>query len=129
MATKGKTTKKAVTKVAKTASRRVDTGVKKSRILDAVHEAALDLQEIGVIDKKTMREFDALCLPKVPSYSPDQIKAIRTRCKVSQAVFARYLNMTPSSLQKWETGAKRPSGVALKLLNLVDKRGLDVLAL
>jgi len=129
MATKAKTTKKVVPKAKKLAGRRAVSGVKKSRILDAVHEAAADLHEIGVIDKTTMREFDSLCLPEVPKYSPSQIKAIRSRCKASQAVFARYLNMTPSSLQKWETGAKRPSGVALKLLNLVDKKGLDVLAL
>ena len=91
MATKAKSTKKVVTKVKKGASHRTVSGVKKSRILDAVHEAAADLHEIGVIDKMTMREFDSLCLPEVPNYSPSQIKAIRSRCKASQAVFARYL--------------------------------------
>ncbi|MBS1996951.1 MAG: DNA-binding transcriptional regulator [Cyanobacteria bacterium SZAS LIN-2] len=113
----------------RSASSRASTSVKQSRILDAVHEAAADLHGIGIIDQQTMREFDSFCLPEVPNYSPRQIKAIRSRCKASQAVFARYLNIATSSLQKWETGAKKPSGVALKLLNIVDKKGLDVLVL
>lgn len=98
-----------------------------SPILQAVHNAACDLLSIGAIDMTTMREFDALCLPEVPKYGPEQIKAIRTRNKASQAVFAQYLNITPSALQKWEIGAKKPSSVALKLLSLVDKKGLEVL--
>lgn len=100
---------------------------KKSRILAVVHESANDLHDIGLIDKTTMREFDALCLPQVPDYTPRQIREIRTRCNASQAVFARYLNITASSLQKWEIGQKKPSNVAMKLLSLVDKNGLDAL--
>jgi len=122
-----KTTKKAKPKTAPV--RKIAKSTKaKSPILPAVHEAAEDLHSIGVIDKTTMREFDALCLPKVPNYTPKQIQAIRSRCKTSQAVFARYMNVTPSSLQKWEIGTKKPSSVALKLLNLVDRKGLDALA-
>ncbi len=101
---------------------------KTSSILEAVHSGAQDLFEIGLMDKTTMREFDALCLPKIPDYTPAQIKAIRTRCKASQAVFARYMNITTSSLQKWEIGQKKPSSVALKLLSIVDKKGLEALA-
>ena len=100
---------------------------KKSRILDVVHESAQDLHDIGLIDMTTMREFDALCLPDVPNYTPRQIKAIRIRCNASQAVFARYMNITTSSLQKWEIGQKKPSNVALKLLNMVDTKGLEAL--
>jgi len=100
---------------------------KRSRILAVVHESAKDLYNIGLIDQTTMREFDALCLPEVPNYTPRQIKGIRARCNASQAVFARYMNITTSSLQKWEIGQKKPSSVALKLLNVVDRKGLEAL--
>jgi putative transcriptional regulator len=74
-----------------------------------------------------MREFDAICVPKVPTYKPHQIRAIRDRCNASQTVFAAYMNISPSSLQKWETGNKKPNGVAMKLLNIIDQKGLDAL--
>lgn len=109
------------------ANSRTKKTVATSSILQAVHETAEDLHSSGLIDQTTMREFDALCLTEVPNYTPSQIKAIRTRCNVSQAVFARYLNVTTSSLQKWEIGSKTPSGVALKLLNLVDRKGIEIL--
>ena len=101
---------------------------KKNRILEAVHETAKDLHSAGVIDLQTMREFDALCLPKVRKYTPEQIKLLRRRNKVSQAVFAAYHKTTSSSIQQWEQGKKSPNGTSLKLLNLVDKKGLDILA-
>lgn len=97
-------------------------------ILDMVHEGAKDLQNAGVLDEVTMREFDALCLPPVKKYTAVQIKQIRTRNKASQAVFAAYLNTSPSTVQKWERGAKSPNGPSLKLLNLVDRKGIEVLA-
>nr|WP_238985513.1 DNA-binding transcriptional regulator [Nitrosococcus halophilus] len=80
------------------------------------------------MDAKTMREFDALCLPPIKQYTPAQIKRIRTRNKASQAVFAAYLNTSPSTVQKWEQGQKKPNGPSLKLLNLVDQKGLEALA-
>ena len=98
-----------------------------SPILAAVHETAEDFHSIGLISKTTMRQFDDLCLPQVPDYTPEQIQAIRMRCNASQAVFAKYINVTRSSLQKWEIGAKRPSSVALKMLNLIDRKGLQIL--
>ena len=75
-----------------------------------------------------MREFDEACLTPAAPLMPTQIKKIRLSNHVSQPVFARYLNTSPSTVQKWETGAKQPSGMALKLLNVVKKHGLDVLA-
>ena len=97
-------------------------------ILDAVHGTAKDLREAGVMDEITMREFDALCLSKVKQYSARQIKRIRTRNKASQAVFAAFLNTSLSTVQKWEQGQKHPNGPSLKLLNLVDRNGLEALA-
>jgi len=101
--------------------------MKTSRILEAVHETALGLYEAGVMDQVTMREFDLLCLPKIEKLEPQKIKAIRETAQVSQAVFAALLNTSVSTVQKWEIGEKRPSGTALKLLHIVEKRGLDAI--
>jgi putative transcriptional regulator len=100
----------------------------KSDISEAIHSSASALYRVGAIDKATMREFDESCLA-VPSHKePRQIKRIRQAQKVSQPVFARYLNTSPSTVEKWESGAKKPSGMALKLLDIVEKHGLKVLA-
>lgn len=101
----------------------------KSKILKTIHEAAQGLTAAGVMDKQTMREFDALCLPPVKQFSKEEIKKIRERERASQAVFASYLNITPSTIQSWEQGEKKPSGPALKLLNMVEQKGLSCLAL
>jgi len=94
----------------------------------AVHETMEALRETGAIDKQTMRRFDDACLTPVQALSPKQIKAIRERQHVSQTVFANYLNVTPNLVSKWERGEKRPSGPALKLLSLVEKRGIAAVA-
>ena len=101
---------------------------RKSPILEAIHETAAGLFKAGVMDQLTMREFDRLCMPPVEPLAPDQIKRIRDTSRVSQAVFARLLNTSLSTVQKWEIGQKKPTGTALKLLHLVQKRGLDVVA-
>lgn len=97
-------------------------------ILDTIHESAKELHDAGVMSDVTLREFDAICLPPVLVYTPEQIKGIRRKTRASQAVFAAYLNISPSTVQKWEIGGKKPNGPSLKLLNLVDKKGLDALA-
>ncbi|KYC42939.1 DNA-binding protein [Scytonema hofmannii PCC 7110] len=98
---------------------------KKSAILEAVHETATDLHKAGLMNQITLREFEHLCLPPIESLEPNQIKEIRESSQVSQAVFARILNISPSTVQKWEIGQKRPSGTSLKLLHLVKNRGLN----
>jgi putative transcriptional regulator len=102
--------------------------MKKSRLLNEVHETALGLARIGAIDKRTLRELDALCLPPVRELSARQIRAIRSRARMSQAVFAAVLNTSVSTVQKWEIGEKRPSGPSLKLLNVIERKGVDALA-
>lgn len=97
------------------------------KILDTVHETAKGLHEAGIMNTRTMREFDALCLQPVKSLSAAQIKRLRARNRVSQAVFAAYLNTSISTVQKWERGQKSPNGTSLKLLNLVERKGLEVL--
>jgi putative transcriptional regulator len=99
-----------------------------SAILEAVHDTAKGLYKAGVLDQLTLREFDRLCLPPIEPLKPEQIKHIREVSRVSQAVFARLLNTSLSTVQKWEIGQKRPTGTALKLLHLVKKRGLEVVA-
>lgn len=98
-----------------------------SRMLEAVHETAADLHRLGFIDKRRMREFDALCLDPLPQFSAQEIRALRDEWKLSQSVFAAVLNTSVSTVRKWEIGDKRPSGPSLKLLNLLQRKGLDVL--
>jgi len=96
-------------------------------ILEVVHEMAKDLYEVGGIDAVTMREFDVLCLPEVKELSPKEIKNLRVREKASQPVFAKLLNISPSTVKQWEQGNKQPRGASLKLLNIVAERGLSFL--
>ena len=97
----------------------------KSEAMASVHEAIADLHGIGLVNKATMRRFDELCLADVPEYSPDEIRALRERLNISQAVLATVINASANSIQKWERGVKRPSGTALKLLSLLDRKGLE----
>lgn len=96
-------------------------------ILSVIHGTAKDLNDAGVMDKQTMREFDELCLPKVTQLDAEDIKSIREHARVSQTVFAAYLNTSPSTVRQWEQGGKKPRGTSLKLLNLVARKGLNVL--
>lgn len=99
----------------------------KSEAFAAIHETMEALQEIGAIDRKTMRDFDAACLADLPEMKPERIRALRERERVSQPVFAAYLNVTRNLVSDWERGVKRPGGPALRLLSIVEKRGLDSL--
>jgi putative transcriptional regulator len=91
-----------------------------------MHETARGLHEIGLIDKRRMREFDALYHLDVHDIAPSEIKALRAKARLSQAVFAAVLNTSVSTVQKWEVGEKRPSGPSLKLLNLIERKGIEV---
>jgi len=99
----------------------------KTEAFEAIHSSATALYRVGAIDTTTMRSFDASCLTVPPTLKPQQIKKLRQRLQVSQPVFARYLNTSESTIEKWETGAKQPSGMALKLLAVVQKHGLGAL--
>jgi putative transcriptional regulator len=100
----------------------------KKEASEAIHSSAAMLHKVGVFDKATMRDFDARHLVVPTEIEPAQIKQLREANNVSQPVFARYLNTSKSTVEKWETGAKRPSGMALKLLMVVQKHGLQILA-
>ena len=97
------------------------------RIIEAMHATARDLHKGGFINKRTMQEYDALCLTPVPAYSRAKIRALRDRHRISQAVLASVLNTSLSTVRQWEIGAKHPSGPSLKLLNILDRKGLEAL--
>ena len=99
----------------------------KKKLLEVAHEIANDLYDAGVINAVTMREYDAACIPPIRELTPREIKLIRLHEKVSQAVFAKYLNTSTSTVRQWEQGEKHPRGTSLKLLNLVADKGLEVL--
>lgn len=99
----------------------------KTDAFEAIHSSASALYKVGAINKTTMRSFDVACLAAPAEIKPQQIKKIRELNHVSQPIFARYLNTSESTVQKWETGAKRPSGMALRLLAVIQKHGLAVL--
>ena len=98
-----------------------------SRLLEAVHETAQDLHKLGFINKRTMREYDVLCVKPVSAYSAEQIRSLRERYRLSQAVMASVLNTSLSTIQKWEIGDKHPSGPSLKLLCILDRKGLEAM--
>jgi putative transcriptional regulator len=100
----------------------------RSETLAAIHETAEGLQSIGLMDKQTMRKFDEACLTPVRPLSAAEIRALREREGASQAVFARYLNVTTGLVSQWERGEKHPQGASLKLLSLVAKNGLNTVA-
>ncbi|MBC7564353.1 MAG: DNA-binding transcriptional regulator [Gemmatimonadaceae bacterium] len=99
----------------------------KSEAFEAIHTAAAAVHQVGAISKQTMRHFDAAALVEPEPLTPSQIKKIREKTRLSQAAFARRLNTSSSTVEKWEIGAKRPSGLALKMLAVVKKHGLSVL--
>ena len=104
------------------------SSVYKSGVKAAIHQTARDLYDGGVIDKQTMRRFDESCLTPVHEFTAEEIRALRKREEVSQSVFAHYLNVSKDSVSQWERGQKKPAGASLKLLSLVDRKGLETIA-
>jgi len=100
----------------------------RNRLMASVHETAEGLHEAGVMNKRTMRQFDTLCLTPVKALQPEEIRALRQRERASQAVFARHLNVSIGLVSQWERGEKHPQGASLKLLSLVAKNGLEAIA-
>jgi len=99
----------------------------KNSIKQAIYETAKELHQAGLISNQRMRRYNKLNIPKVHQVSPSDIKTLREKEKISQAVLAECLNVSISAVRKWETGEKKPSGLALKILNLVQKKGLSII--
>jgi putative transcriptional regulator len=96
----------------------------RSDALAAIHETMEALHEVGAVDRQTMREFDETCLTPIEVMLPEQIKALRMREHISQPVFARYLNVSKNLVSDWERGVKKPGGPALRLLTVIQHKGL-----
>lgn len=94
----------------------------------AIHETMEALHEAGAVTKQTMREFDGACLTPVEELSPEDIRQLRQREHLSQPVFARYLNVSKNLISDWERGVKKPGGPALRLLTVIQKKGLQAIA-
>ncbi len=97
------------------------------RLREELFDTARGLYDLGAVDAETLREFDASRLRQLKPFRPADIKRLRLKAKASQAVFAAYLNTSVSTVQKWEIGEKKPGGTALKLLNIVERKGLKAL--
>src|SRR5580692_9458466 len=100
----------------------------RSPLMASIHETAEGLHAAGLMNKLTMRKFDAMYLTPIPRLKPKQIRALRLKEGASQAVFARYLNVTTGLISQWERGEKHPQGASLKLLALIAKNGLQAVA-
>ena len=99
----------------------------RSEIAEAVHEGISGLHRVGLVDKETMREFDLRCLTAVDDLSARDIQTLRKREGISQAVLARCLNLTTGQVSQLERGAKHARGATLKLLCLIEKKGLEII--
>ncbi|WP_396434296.1 helix-turn-helix domain-containing protein [Limnohabitans sp.] len=100
----------------------------RSDAMAAIHETMEALHEVGALDRQTMREFDETCLTPIEMMLPEQIKALRIREHISQPVFARYLNVSKNLVSDWERGVKKPGGPALRLLTVIQHKGLMLIA-
>ena len=101
----------------------------KSRLTKALLETAQDMRRVGVLDepayaKITKRHLGEQISPTAQPLSTNEIKALRQRARMSQAVFAHHLNVTPGYVSQMERGAKRPMGAALALLNVIARKGI-----
>lgn len=99
----------------------------KSRIIEEMTDTVKGLHKAGVITKKSMEEFEALKHLEVKPMTAKRIKQLRNKTHLSQAVFALAINTSLSTIQKWEAGDKRPSGTSLKLLSLIERKGLEII--
>ena len=75
--------------------------------LDAALEVAHDFR----FDKATIKEIEDLAIPEVKPMSPDKIRLMRLQANCSQGIMAKYLNVNPSTYQKWERGEGRGRAV------------------
>lgn len=107
----------------------IETTTEDRRILVEMLDMAKALQSHELISKQDMAKMKLIC-ETPPEYSPENVMSIRVeKAKVSQSVFASILNVSVSAVQQWESpsSGKHPSGAAAKLLQLIEKRGLEAI--
>jgi putative transcriptional regulator len=103
-----------------------------SRLTKALLETADDMRRAGVMgaaahEKITLRHLGGKMDAAVEPITGDEIRLLRERAHLSQAVFARYLNLTAGYVSQLERGAKRPTGPALVLLNVIRRKGIEAI--
>jgi putative transcriptional regulator len=108
------------------------TKKKPSRLAKALLETAEGMRKAGLLDRQaydkiTMRHLDPNSAPTTVPMTGPQIRALRERANMSQAVFARYLNLTVGYVSQLERGSKQPTGAALALLNVIQRKGIDAI--
>lgn len=108
------------------------TKKKLSPLTEALLETAGDMHELGIMsdadyDKITARHLGKTPAPAAKSVSAEDIRKMRTKARMSQAVFARHLNVTAGYVSQLERGAKRPTGAALALLNVIRRKGISAI--
>jgi putative transcriptional regulator len=99
-----------------------------SEILKAAHELAQDLHSVDAIEPITMRMMDELCLPPKRTFSAADIKRLRSQTQMSQPVFAILLGVGANTVAQWEQGQKKPSGPSARLLDVIDRKGIEAIA-
>ena len=94
-------------------------------IVESITSTIKDLNKSGLVDDITMRNIETLCLPEIQDYSPEKIVSIRKKLKLSQAALASIFNISPSTVMKWEQGNKKPAGASQKLLDIIERKGVE----
>ena len=105
---------------------------KTSRLAKALLETADDMRKVGILDpaahaKITLRHLAGDAIPTARPITGGQIRTMRERARMSQAVFARHLNLTVGYVSQLERGTKRPTGAALVLLNVIRRKGIEAI--
>lgn len=105
---------------------------KPSRLAMALLETADDMRRVGVMDaamheKITLRHLGDTAELVAAPITGDEIRSLREGAHLSQAVFARYLNLTTGYISQLERGTKRPTGPALALLNVIRRKGIETI--
>jgi len=84
------------------------------------------MHEAGIIDIQRLREYEALFRTnQVPQYTGESVKELRTRLNISQTVLAHVINTSAAAVRAWEAGTKKPGGPTCKLLDILDRKGLE----
>lgn len=99
----------------------------RNTIAQSITETVSDLNKSGIIDEVTMKNINSLCIPDVHDYTPENIISIRRKNHLSQAALAVVFNISPSTIQKWERGVKKPAGASKKLLDIMERKGINAL--